>query len=85
MRTPTAEQLLYMLDHSEDNKVPRLIASFTICLTSAYVFVGLRFLSRSIGNVKLAANDWLIAAALVNALFVGFAVRRENHDVFWLD
>ena len=57
-----------MIHHIGDNKAPRLIAAVTICLTSAYVFVGLRFLSRRIGNTKLAANDWLIVTALVNAL-----------------
>lgn len=77
MRTLTEEQILYMIHHIRDSKGPRLIAAVTICLTSAYVFVGLRFLSRRIGNTKLAANDWLIVAALVNAL-VGALPSREK-------
>lgn len=73
MRTPTPEQIQYMKDHIGDSKVPGMIVSIVICLTSAYVVVALRFISRSFGKVKLRANDWLIVVALVNARFVRFA------------
>lgn len=62
-----------MEEHIEDTKVPRVIVAFTTCLTLAYLVVCLRFVSRRIGNVKLAANDWLIVIALVNALVMKFA------------
>lgn len=57
-----------MQDHIEDTKVPTLIVTIVICTTLAYVVVGLRLISRRIGNMKLETNDWFIVVALVNAL-----------------
>ena len=73
MRTPSLEQIQYMEDHTRDTKLPGIIASCSVCLTSACLVVGLRFVSRRIGKVKLEANDWLIVLALVKALFREFA------------
>lgn len=85
MRTPTPEQIRHMKDHIGDSKVPGLVVFIVISLTSAYVVVGLRFLSRSIGKVKLGANDWLIVVALVNALFVMFAASSVDRTAGFRD
>lgn len=58
---------------------------------SAYVFVGLRFLSRSIGSVKLAANHWLIVFALAfttvlaASSFMEIRLGAEKHMILATD
>ena len=69
MPSLSPEQAQYMKDHIDDTKVPGLIAVGCSCLALSYIFVCLRFISRRIGKVKLAANDWLIVLALVNDSF----------------
>lgn len=59
--------------HIGDTKVPGIIVTTCICMPLVYIVVCLRFVSRRIGKVKLAANDWLILIAVVNAPVIKFA------------
>lgn len=64
MLSPSLEQVQYMEAHIGDTKVPGIIVTTCICMPLVYIVVCLRFVSRRIGKVKLAANDWLILIAV---------------------
>jgi len=54
----------YQQAHINDDKQPDLYIAGIICLIAAYIFVGLRFLSRKLGGIKLELDDWCIVLAL---------------------
>ena len=57
--------LAYQFAHINDNYQPQLIAATVVCLTVAYVAVGVRFISRRVGRVKFGYDDISIVIALV--------------------
>ena len=65
MATPSPAEIQYQLDHISDTKVPGMISSFVISLTTAYIAVCLRLISRRISKTKLQADDWCIILSLV--------------------
>jgi len=62
---PTPAEAQYQKDHIDDTRVTSLIVANVVCLALAFVFVGLRFLSRWMKRIKCEADDWLIVAGLV--------------------
>lgn len=58
-------EIQYMKEHIHDNKVPNVIATIAICLSIAYIAVGLRLYARHITGVRLGGDDYWIIAALV--------------------
>jgi len=62
---PTPSELRYEQSHINESAVPGLVASNIIGLSVAYVAVGLRFLCRRIGHIKLDWDDWMVSAGLV--------------------
>ena len=53
------------LDIKDDTPVIQLLVIITMFLTLAFVAVSLRFVARSIKGLRLAADDYWIALALV--------------------
>ena len=58
-------EIQYMEEHIHDNKVPNVIVTIAICLSIAYIAVGLRLYARHITGVRLGGDDYWIIAALV--------------------
>ena len=65
---PTPEELQYQLEHIDEDRTGKIIAANVACLTIAFIFVGLRFLSRWMKRIKYEADDWLVVAGLVRLL-----------------
>jgi len=66
MKTPTPDDLQYMLEHENETKVPGLIACSVVCVFAASLAVVLRFVARYASKIKLRWSDWLILIALVS-------------------
>ena len=64
---PTPAEIQYQQEHIGENRIPNIIAANVACLTLAFVFVGLRFLSRWMKRIKCEADDWLVVAGLVRS------------------
>lgn len=62
--TKMTSALYYQEGHINETKKPNLIAASAICLSAAYVAVGLRFLSRRLAPTPLGADDYTIVVAL---------------------
>lgn len=58
-------ELLYEFEHINDNRGPDLIATYSICISLAYIAVILRFIARRAGRNALLWDDWMIVVALV--------------------
>ncbi|KAI0432394.1 hypothetical protein F5Y09DRAFT_329720 [Xylaria sp. FL1042] len=59
------EEIEYYKEHASDSVQTSIIASQTIPLVLAYIFVGLRVWARKVGKTPFSYDDWLIIAALV--------------------
>ncbi|KAI0521564.1 hypothetical protein F5B22DRAFT_542837 [Xylaria bambusicola] len=65
MAALTPEEIEYYKEHASDNQQGRLIATYTVGLSLAYIFVGLRIWARKAERTSFATDDWLIIAALL--------------------
>lgn len=70
----------YQLAHENQTRVPALIASGAICLSAAYVFVILRFISRRLSRTPIKADDWAIVLGLVSTPLVNFFCPKRLAD-----
>ena len=61
----TPAQIAYQEAHINETLQPNIIAATAVCMTAAYTAVALRFISRSVGRVKLGKDDYSIIIALV--------------------
>ena len=56
--------ILYQEEHLADNRKPSLIIASAICLSTAYIAVFLRFVSRRVARNSLGADDYTVLVAL---------------------
>ena len=64
----TEADIAYQKAHIRDNRRGDIIFSHAICISIAFLTVVLRFLSRRMGKVKIAWDDYMIVVAFVFAL-----------------
>lgn len=69
MFTFTAEEVVYMLAHIDEDRGPILIGVSCMLLVLCVGATSARFLARRITRAPLAADDYLVLAALVRHLW----------------
>ncbi|KAM0796882.1 hypothetical protein BDR22DRAFT_892817 [Usnea florida] len=65
MSSLSPTQVQYMEAHIHDNKSKGIIVANVVCLTAAYLAVGLRFFARSLTKAGFGADDFWIGFALL--------------------
>ena len=63
--TFTPEEIRYMLSHLHEDRGPILIGVNCMFLVLCFTATGARFLARRITRAPIAADDYLVLAALV--------------------
>lgn len=62
------QEIEYQVSHIRDDRSKTLVFSSAFCMAIAFTAVTLRFLSRSLGNIRFGADDYVIALAFVFGL-----------------
>lgn len=76
MFTFTADEVVYMLAHIDEDRSPILIGVTCMLLVLCIAAASARFLARRITRASLAVDDYLVLAALVRYLWMeAFGIR----------
>ena len=74
--------IAYQTAHIRDDKRPNLITCSAICLSAAYVVVGLRLTARRIAHNTLGADDYAILVALIlTSVFVSMVLLDVHYGL----
>ncbi|KAL8913221.1 MAG: hypothetical protein Q9171_001935 [Xanthocarpia ochracea] len=68
MPSVSQKEIQYQIDHIHDNRINEILVSNSICIGLAAIAVVLRFAARRLNKAKIAADDYMIVAALVLAI-----------------
>lgn len=69
--TFTPEEIRYMLLHIHDDRGPILIGVTCMFLVLCFTATSARFLARRVTRAPIAADDYLVLAALVRDILLG--------------
>ncbi|KAL8923811.1 MAG: hypothetical protein Q9172_002959 [Xanthocarpia lactea] len=64
MPSVSQKETQYQIDHIHDNRINEILVSNSICIGLAAIAVLLRFAARRLSKAKIAADDYMIVAAL---------------------